>query len=242
MFMAMLLGILGAVVLGCWFLVPFAWRKVTEQRLARLCRDYRTIVLTYDDGPGDQLTSQLLDLLKSRGASASFFVLGRNAVKRPDLVRRLLADGHEVGSHTQNHSNAWKAGPLHAARDLADGIRTVGELGGNRRLFRPPYGKLTLAGLIQGARRDLQFAWWTVDSCDSWAQLPVDDVISELESCGGGVVLMHDFDQYTLDRGEMDHTEYVLTLTDRIIGFAHANRYRLMRLSDLQTSRPSRIA
>jgi peptidoglycan/xylan/chitin deacetylase (PgdA/CDA1 family) len=235
MLLAVLLAIL---VLVCWFLVPFVWRKVEERRLARLCRDDRTIVLTYDDGPGPRLTPQLLELLKGHDVPASFFPLGRNATKQPGLVKHILENGHEAGSHTQNHSNAWKSSPLIAAKDLAEGIETVGSLGADRGLFRPPYGKLTLAGLIDGAQRGLRYAWWTVDSRDSWAQRPIDDVIAEIKARGGGVVLMHDFDEYTSDRPGMGHIDYVLTLTRSIIEFAHANGYRLMRLGDLMKSVP----
>ncbi len=81
MLLAMLLATL---ILACWFLVPFAWRKIEERRLARLCRDNRTIVLTYDDGPGPRLTPQLLELLKGHDVPASFFPLGRNATKNEE--------------------------------------------------------------------------------------------------------------------------------------------------------------
>ena len=77
-----------------------------------------------------------------------------------------------------------------------------------------------------------------MDSRDSWAQRPIDDVIAEIEARGGGVVLMHDFDEYGSDRPGMEHIDYVLTLTRSIIEFAHANGYRLMRLGDLMKSAP----
>lgn len=152
-------GALGAVVLLAlaWFLVPFAFRKWEERRLRARCRAMKAIVLTYDDGPGTMLTDCLLALLARHGVRANFFVLGRNAEMRPEIVRRLVAEGHEVGSHTQEHSNAWKTDPFTAARDLARGIRTASALGADARLFRPPFRKLTLAGPAV-AERIIEFA------------------------------------------------------------------------------------
>lgn len=223
---------------AAWFLVPFALRRVAEARLARRCREARAIVLSYDDGPGPELTPRLLDLLKAEGVPASFFVLGRHAEASPGLVRRLVEEGHEVGSHTRDHANAWKTGPLAFARDLAAGIRTAGALGADRGLFRPPYGKMTLAGLADGVRRGLRYGWWTVDTRDSWACRPIGEVLGEIEAKGGGVVLMHDFDEYPRAVGApgaagASHAEHVLALTGRIIALARERGYRLMRLGDL---------
>lgn len=219
---------------AAWFLVPFIWRKLEERRLTRLCRRHRMIVLTYDDGPGPELTPQILDLLKRFEVYATFFLLGKHAQLRPELAQRVIAEGHEVGSHTQDHSNAWKATPFRASRDRAAGVRTVLSLGGDGHLFRPPFGKLTLWGLIEGALRRTRYAWWTVDSRDSWARRPVEAVLSEIEAKGGGIVLMHDYDEYAGQVGGIRHVDHVLDLTRRILEFAKAHNYSVARLSELQ--------
>lgn len=224
-----------ALLAPAWFLIPFIARKQAERTLQRRCQAERAIILTYDDGPGISLTEDLISLLRRHGVRASFFVLGRNASARPDIVRRLTSEGHEVGSHTHDHNNAWKSDPFTAARDLARGIRTVAELGADPQLFRPPYGKMTLAGLISGALRGLRYGWWTIDSRDSWARRPIEEVVSEIGAKGGGVVLMHDFDDYPGGVGPdaPAHPEHVLALTERIIEFARSQGYQMMRLRDL---------
>lgn len=218
-----------------WFLVPFGIRKRGEATLDARCRERRAIVLTYDDGPGAELTESLRRLLGQSGIKATFFVLGRNADARPAIVARLLEDGHEVGSHTQAHSNAWRSDPVTFGRDVAAGIRTVAGFGGNASLFRPPNGKLTLGGLLGGLLRGLRFGWWTIDSGDSWARRPIDEVIAEIDSKGGGVVLMHDFDDYDSgpDTAAVSHREHVLALTERIITFARTGGYQIVPLSTL---------
>lgn len=217
-----------------WFLVPFAWRKRREARLAAACRDHGLIALTYDDGPGERLTARLIDLLKSRDARASFFVLGKHGAARPEIVRALVAAGHEVGHHTHNHSNAWKTAPWTMARDLAHGIRTVTGLGGEPTLFRPPYGKVTLAGLVQGWMHGLRHAFWSIDTRDSWARRPTQEVLDEIGAKGGGVVLMHDFDAYEAGGDGTSHADHVVALTDTIIGFARDRGLKIVPFSEIE--------
>ena len=215
-----------------WFLVPHGMRKLAERRLAARCRAEGVVVLSYDDGPDDRVTGRLLDLLKARGARATFFALGTSLAAHPDLARRLLAEGHEMGSHTHDHSNAWKTSPVTAARDLAAGRRAVAAAGGTGRFFRPPFGKLTLAGLVHGALAGLRYGWWTVDSRDSWAQRPPEDVLAEIEAKAGGVVLMHDADRYPAVPGGLAHPDYVLTLTERVIDLAEARGWAIRPLGE----------
>ena len=222
-------------LISLWYLAPFAYRRYYEQRLGQLCRSERVIVLTYDDGPGVNLTPLLLDLLRDHSVSATFFVLGRRVEDHPDLVRRLLYEGHEVGSHTYDHTNAWRALPARVVRDVDAGIALVAEQGGDATLFRPPFGKLTAAGLVDGRRRGLRYGWWTIDSGDSWARKPISDVVGEVEAKRGGVILMHDFDRYDVTDDGVSHVDHVLSLTERVIDFARTHGYQLRTLDQLHT-------
>lgn len=219
-----------------WFLFPFALRKMAEKRLSGLCRKSNAIVLSFDDGPSAGFTPRLLDLLADRNVKATFFVIGRAAHANAEILQQALRDGHEVGSHTFAHSNAWKVGPRHAARDLAAGIRAVETLGGDPRLFRPPFGKLTFATLVDCLLRRLRLGWWTIDSKDTWAggdRRPAESILAQIRADNGGVVLAHDFDRNPNPAGGMSHAEYIIDLTERIIDFAEENGYRIMRLGEV---------
>ena len=224
---------LGLALILLWFLLPFSLRKWGEARLDRRCRAERAIVLSYDDGPGPGLTPPLLDLLAEYGVKATFHVLGRNAQTSPGLMLRLVAEEHEVGSHTQDHANAWKTSPGRFSRDLAAGVKTVNGFGGQGRHFRPPFGKMTLAGLMQGLVLRLHYGWWTVDSRDSWDRRPIEDVLAELDRRGGGVVLMHDFDNYARAPSSPPHHDHVLALTRGILDMAKREGFRIIPLSAL---------
>ena len=98
------------------------------------------MALTFDDGPDPEWTPQILDILKAKGVHATFFIIGNNARAHPDLVQRMVAEGHDVGNHTFTHPNL---------ADLPDGLvkleinatqRLFEALTGrSMRLFRPPY-------------------------------------------------------------------------------------------------------
>ena len=93
--------------------------------------------LTFDDGPHPQATPFVLDALKEAGAVATFFCIGKNVVAYPELYQRIIAEGHQVGNHTQTHLNGWKTGTevyLDDVRAAASVIHSA--------LFRPPYGRL----------------------------------------------------------------------------------------------------
>lgn len=219
------------VALLIWFGAGLLHRRIATARLARLCRQQRAIVLTYDDGPNPVMTPVLADLLAQTGTKATFFMIGDFVQGSPQIVARLAAEGHEIGNHTQRHSNAWKTTPWAAMRDLVAGQSTLVRLGISTSTFRPPFGKTTLGTLIAGWGQ--RFAFWTVDPQDSWDRRPVADILTEIESKGGGVVLMHDVDRPRRGPTPEAHPAYLLALTEALITFATSKGYRILRLDDL---------
>ena len=227
-------AVLAAASGAAWILAPYGWRRLQERALDARCRSQRAIVLSYDDGPGTTLTPALIELFRAESVRANFFLLGSSVERAPDIARRLVIEGHEVGSHTEAHSNAWKTLPRRVARDVAAGRRAVDGIGGDGRLFRPPFGKITLAGLVLGLGQGLRFGWWTIDSGDSWRRRPIAEVLGEISAKGGGVVLMHDGDGYARVADEpVGHVEHVLELTRGILALARAEGYRVTTLGAL---------
>ena len=117
-----------------WFLAPFVLLRLAERRPQRLCRTQKAILLSYDDGARPGLTEKLADLLACYQVPAIFFVLGHIATTAGErgedrTVQRLLRDGHEVGSHSYHHTNAWKISPWLTVQDLAAGIEGIRKQG-----------------------------------------------------------------------------------------------------------------
>ena len=239
MFIAVFCFTIVLVFLLVWFAIPSLIRLFATRRLAALCADKKAIVLTYDDGPNAQFSPDLMNLLKVREVPATFFLLGNNARLHPELVKRLGGEGHEIGSHTRDHSNAWKTAPWVAVNDIRAGNDALVELGAHTNLFRPPFGKTTFVSLLYGLFRHLKFAFWTIDSRDSWDRRPVEDVIEMVKTQGGGVVLMHDFDAPKRGPSPHLHQEYILKLTEALIDFGTKNGFQFIHFSDLfETQEP----
>ena len=97
----------------------------------------KTIYLTFDDGPHPQITPWVLDILEAYGAHATFFCVGENVLKSPDIFNDILARGHAVGNHTYDHLNGWKC----TNEEYFESIARCSELVPST-LFRPPYGRI----------------------------------------------------------------------------------------------------
>jgi peptidoglycan/xylan/chitin deacetylase (PgdA/CDA1 family) len=187
-------GLLGT--LAGMYVVPLLSKAVGIRQLRRRCCATLSLVLTYDDGPGDELTPALLELLAAADARATFFPTGRSATRNPELLTRVAAAGHEIGCHSQEHLHAWRIAPWRNVRDIDAGYQTLARWVPPSGLYRPPYGKASLATWWVVRRRRAAFAWWTVNSGDTHAVLPApESVVEQVRRDGGGVVLMHDFDR-----------------------------------------------
>ena len=104
-------------------------------------RDPSQIALTYDDGPNDPDTFRLLDVLARNGVSATFFVIGKFARQRPDIVKALAAAGHLVGNHTMTHPLLVTRSPSVVRQQLRDANAAIEDaLGARVEFFRPPHG------------------------------------------------------------------------------------------------------
>ena len=160
------------------------------------------IAMTFDDGPSEATTPQLLDILKERHIKATFFMIGQNAERNPDIVRRILAEGHEIGNHSWTHPQLSKLPEDKVTEEITktqDAIRNA--CGYTPTLMRPPYGAITKT---QREWIENQFGLnvilWTVDPFD-WKR-PGESVIEQRILSGakpGAIILSHDIHKQTVD-------------------------------------------
>ncbi len=174
--------------------IPWGVKLALRKRFLRHAQQSEAIFLTFDDGPNTHATETLLDLLKEYQVKASFFILGRNAEKIPQLLRRMKNEGHCIGDHSYSHTHAWKTDPISTAVDLLHGATTLSSILNTRpRFFRPPFGKLNIASLLYIWMRRNVVAFWTIDprDYDQTSDVVVAaHVIERLKP--GSVVLLHD--------------------------------------------------
>ena len=163
----------------------------------------KLVALTFDDGPDEKYTPEILRILAERKAKATFFVIGRNAVRNPDLLKRIYAEGHDIGNHTYSHRDLLKSTTRDIEIELNGTQRVIeSRLGIHTILFRAPYAspnfkkELEAPRVIETADR-LGYLTTTasVDAFDWTAATPaqiVERVAGGIERGRGQVVLMHD--------------------------------------------------
>jgi peptidoglycan/xylan/chitin deacetylase (PgdA/CDA1 family) len=160
------------------------------------------IAMTFDDGPHPQNTPRLLDMLAQRNIKATFYVIGRSVDLYPGVLRRTVAEGHEIGNHSHTHRLLSKLGDTEVRQEMQRCQDAIGRAAGVRpRTMRPPYG-----GLLQRQRQLIleEFGYptilWSVDPLD-WKRPGPSVVTSRILSgtTAGGIVLAHDLHSQTVD-------------------------------------------
>ena len=162
----------------------------------------KVLAMTFDDGPHPSLTPRLLDMMKQRHIKATFFVVGQNAKEYPEILRRIVAEGHEIGTHTWSHAYLTKLSLAAVRKEFADAQDAVTVATGIKPVvFRPPYGATNTAvkSLIMnefGNRTIL----WSVDPED-WKRPGVSVVTSRLVTGAhpGAILLAHDIHASTIE-------------------------------------------
>ena len=152
------------------------------------------VALTFDDGPDEKGTPAVLAALAEQGWTATFFLLGHQTRRRPDLARAVVAAGHEIAVHGDEHHNHLGRGPRWVIRDLIRATETITTATGVRpRWFRPPYGVLTGASLCAARRARLRPVLWTGWGRD-WETRTPSQVIDVLRPSvrSGATLLLHD--------------------------------------------------
>jgi peptidoglycan/xylan/chitin deacetylase (PgdA/CDA1 family) len=167
-------------------------------RLARVRRrlDPRAgiVALTFDDGPDPRTTPEFLDLLGELGVRATFFVIGVRAEAHPELIARMVDEGHAVGSHSGSHIDAWHAAKGDLRQDYHRGRVAIESIvGGSAPLFRPPRGHVTMASAVAIRREGLRPWLWSVNGGDYGEGAELAKIVRRTTSVAAGdVILLHD--------------------------------------------------
>ena len=158
----------------------------------------KVVALTFDDGPNATTTPQALDILAKYKIKATFFVQGKNVVGNEAILKRMKAEGHEVGNHSWDHPVLTKLSLEDAKKQLTDTESAITSvLGTSSKLMRPPYG--AISDDIRNSL-DLSFILWDVDSLD-WKSKNEAAILAEIQrqASNGSIILMHDIHQTSVN-------------------------------------------
>ena len=146
------------------------------------------IYLSFDDGPIPEITPWVLEQLAQYNAKATFFCIGDNVAKNPDIYHQILEAGHSIGNHTFNHLNGWKTDTKTYVENTAACAELV-----KSRLFRPPYGRLRRKQR-QLLQTDYQIVLWDVIAGDFDAKLTPEKCLDNILrfSKNGSIIVLHD--------------------------------------------------
>lgn len=183
------------------FYKSYMWYCKTEKK---------EVYLTFDDGPIPKVTEFVLDTLKRYQVKATFFCLGKNIEKHPELFNRIIKEGHAVGNHTQNHLNGWKTNAEKYITNVEKCQKIINSkiTETTTKLFRPPYGRIKTKQAKQLLSRGYKIIMWSVLSADFDVKITkekcLENVIKNIKE--GDIIVFHDSEKaferlkYTLSK------------------------------------------
>ena len=154
-----------ALAVGAAAWVGWAWlpHLLTPACARRGPRGARRVALTFDDGPDPLWTPRVLDALGAAGVRGTFFLVGERAERAPEVVKRMAAEGHEIGNHSWSHRSLWLCGPRATEREIRRAHDRIGALAGAPpRHFRPPWGMVNAAMFSAVRRVGERCVFWSI--------------------------------------------------------------------------------
>ena len=168
--------------------------------------------LTFDDGPHEEFTPAILDVLRNHRVRATFFVVGEAAMRCPDLVRRIAYEGHAIGSHTFSHSEIIKLGAVELEEELTRTREAIRNLTGiDTNIVRPPRGRVDIKSLLRIKRLGYKLIHWSKTYSD-YLQDGTPLLVQRIRSRGlvsRDIGLLHDNNLYTLEALEVMLPEWL---------------------------------
>jgi len=167
---------------------PAFIKKIYPDLIWDLNRNEKTAYLTFDDGPVPESTPWVLDVLKEYKLKATFFCIGQNVIKNPDIYQRLLDEGHRVGNHTQTHVAGWTTKNGDYLKEIETAAQSI-----SSHLFRPPYGRITRSQ-AKALKKDYKIIMWDVISGDFDQSITAEacykNVVNNVRN--GSIIVFHD--------------------------------------------------
>ncbi len=194
----------------------------------------KIVALTFDDGPSDPATGMILDALRAHNVKATFFLIGANVERHPEIARRIGAEGHLIGNHTYRHMQFDQHSASEIAEDITKGSRAIQAITGlTPKWFRPPFG-INGPGMETACRiGGMAIAGWSADASD-WNPHPVEALVERIvsQAIPGDIILLHDGWETRPDANRQRTVAAVPLIIERLL----AKGYRFVTLDELVRS------
>lgn len=176
----------------------------------------KTVYLTFDDGPIPEVTPKVLEILSRYHVKATFFMVGENIHKHPEVYRQVADAGHSIGNHTYHHVKGWRT-------TLRRYLSEVRQFPVDTRLFRPPYGKATFIQRLALHRKGYRIIYWDILTRDYDARQTPETMLALIQkrTRPGSIINFHD---------SLKSNERMLTVLPQAIEWLQAQGYELRQL------------
>lgn len=173
-----------------------------------------SVFLTFDDGPTPELTNWILEVLGREQIKATFFCVGSNAKAHPELMQRMVQEGHAIGNHTMRHEKGTKVSKKEYIQSIREASKYI-----DSKLFRPPYGRLPMV-FGRTIRKNYQIIMWSWLSYDYDKTVPITQIIEEAHRIKpGDVLIVHD-NEKVKDRIKVLLPQLIKIIREKGLNFA----------------------
>ncbi|WP_419726774.1 polysaccharide deacetylase family protein [Terrisporobacter petrolearius] len=192
--------------------------------------DEKLIALTFDDGPDEDFTPQILDILKKYNVKATFYVIGQKVQYNKKIIKRQHEEGHEIGNHTYTHINVSKNGYNKIKKEIGDTQSAVKSVTGvYPKTFRPPYRAISkdMCDIIK--EKDMNIVLWSYVDARDWESPGVCSIVKSIESGiqNGCIILLHDYNKIRAPKSQ------TIEALDIIIPNLLEKGYKFVTISEL---------
>lgn len=208
-------------------LIPAFYNRYLNPQILRNTGVKKQLVLTFDDGPSGKYTEVLLDILAKHRIKATFFLVAKEAEKYPQLVDRLLAEGHSLGLHSLEHKNALLKGHEYTKDDFQQSMRLMESHKWPVGFYRAPWGIMNILTMHYVRKYDLIPVGWSVMAEDWSAKATVDSIEKKLlqRVRDGAIICLH-------DNGKAEEApQKMIEALDTVIPKLKAAGYSFVKLS-----------
>lgn len=169
------------------FRTPYFFRWIFHRRVWGFSRSNGTVYLTFDDGPTPECTDWILQLLETQNIKATFFCVGANAERHPNLMSRIQSAGHAIGNHTMHHEKGTETSRKEYFKSVEEAAKFIPS-----NLFRPPYGRIPMS-FTKELRKKYRIIMWTWLSYDYHPDVPPSKILERAKTIkSGDILILHD--------------------------------------------------
>lgn len=178
-----------------WIKTPPIIKRLFSNQVWDIPNTENKIYLTFDDGPTPEVTEWVLSILKRNNLKATFFCIGNNIEKHPEIFNTIITEGHTIGNHTFNHKKGWKTKTADYIENVELCKSAICELQSvNCNLFRPPYGKIKPSQSKNLRKLGYKIIMWDVLSADFDPSVSKEKCLENatLKVTSGSSIVFHD--------------------------------------------------